>query len=46
MHDDKQCHMSNINASEDNTESPSAYGDTAYKDYREKEKKKRKAVIK
>ena len=29
--------MSNTNASKDNTESPSTYGETAYKVYRKKE---------
>ena len=32
--------MSNTNASEDNTESPSTYGETAYKGYRKKENEK------
>jgi hypothetical protein len=36
--------MSNINASENNVESPSTYGDTAYKDYRKKEKRRKAAV--
>lgn len=31
--------MSNIEASEDNTESPTTYGNEAYKKYREKKKK-------
>ena len=31
--------MSNIEASEDNTESPTAYGNDAYKKYRERKKK-------
>lgn len=30
--------MSNIEASEDNTESPSTYGNEAYKKYREKKR--------
>jgi len=33
--------MSNVNASEDNIESPSTYVGDAYKDYRKKEKRKR-----
>ena len=33
--------MSNVNASEDNVESPSTYGGHAYREYRKKEKKKR-----
>jgi hypothetical protein len=32
--------MSNTNASEDNIESPSTYGDKAYKEYRRKKKSK------
>ena len=32
--------MSNTNASKDNTESPSTYGETAYKGYRKKENEK------
>jgi hypothetical protein len=32
--------MSNTNASEDNTESPSTYGNEGYKEYRKKEKSK------
>jgi len=32
--------MSNIEASEDNVKSPSTYGNTAYEEYRKKEKKK------
>jgi hypothetical protein len=31
--------MSNIDASEDNAESPTTYGNEAYKKYREKKKK-------
>jgi hypothetical protein len=31
--------MSNIKASEENTESPSTYGNEAYKEYRKKKKK-------
>jgi hypothetical protein len=33
--------MSNINASEENIESPSTYGGQAYVEYRKKEQKKR-----
>jgi predicted nucleotide-binding protein len=33
--------MSNVEASEDNVESPSTYGGHAYREYRKKEKKKR-----
>ena len=33
--------MSNINATEDNIESPSTYGNEAYKEHRKKEKKKK-----
>ncbi len=33
--------MSNIEASEENVKSPSTYGNTAYEEYRKKEKKKR-----
>lgn len=33
--------MSNINASEDNVESPSTYVGDAYKEYRKNEKRKR-----
>jgi|GEM_PF-2105405 len=33
--------MSNINASEENVESPSTYVGDAYKDYRKNEKRKR-----
>jgi hypothetical protein len=33
--------MSNIDASDENTESPSTYGGQAYVEYREKEQKKR-----
>lgn len=33
--------MSNIEASEDNTESPTTYGNDAYKKYRQKKKKDR-----
>ena len=32
--------MSNTNASEDNVESPSTYGNEGYKEYRKKEKSK------
>jgi hypothetical protein len=32
--------MSNTNASEDNVESPSTYGNESYKEYRKKEKSK------
>jgi hypothetical protein len=32
--------MSNTNASEENVESPSTYGNEAYKEHREQEKKK------
>jgi len=38
--------MSNINASEENVESPSTYGNTAYKDYRKKEKKRKRTINK
>jgi hypothetical protein len=34
--------LSNINASEDNVESPSTYGNEAYKEHRKEEKKKKK----
>jgi hypothetical protein len=34
--------MSNTEASEDNTESPSTYGNEAYKGYRKEKKKKHK----
>jgi hypothetical protein len=34
--------MSNINASEDNVESPSTYGNEAYKEHRKEEKMKKK----
>jgi hypothetical protein len=34
--------MSNIEASEDNVESPSTYGNEAYKGYRKDKKKKQK----
>lgn len=33
--------MGNVNASEENLESPSTYGGQAYVEYRKKEKKKR-----
>jgi hypothetical protein len=33
--------LSNINASEDNVESPSTYGNEAYKEHRKEEKKKK-----
>jgi predicted nucleotide-binding protein len=33
--------MSNVDASEENVESPSAYGGQAYIEYRKKEKKRR-----
>jgi hypothetical protein len=33
--------MSNINASEENVESPSTYGNEAYKEHRKGEKKKK-----
>ena len=33
--------MSNVKASEENTESPSTYVGEAYKEYRKKEKRKR-----
>ncbi|MDF2738001.1 MAG: hypothetical protein K0S93_1860 [Nitrososphaeraceae archaeon] len=33
--------MSNVNASEENVESPSTYVGDAYKDYRKNEKRKR-----
>jgi hypothetical protein len=33
--------MSNIDASGENVESPSTYGNTAYKDYRKREKEKK-----
>jgi hypothetical protein len=32
--------MSNTNASEENTESPSTYGNEGYKEYRKREKSK------
>ena len=35
--------MSNTNASEDNVESPSTYGNESYKEYRKKEKSKEKS---
>lgn len=34
--------MSNINASEENVESPSTYGNEAYKEHRKEEKKKKR----
>ena len=34
------CNMSNTNASEENTESPSTYGNEGYKEFRKKEKSK------
>ena len=34
--------MSNVNASEENTESPSTYANDAYKEFRKKEKEKPK----
>jgi hypothetical protein len=34
--------LSNINASEDNVESPSTYGNEAYTEHRKEEKKKKK----
>ena len=34
--------MSNVNASEDNVESPSTYANDAYKEFRKKEKEKQK----
>jgi hypothetical protein len=34
--------LSNINASEDNVESPSTYGNEAYQEHRKEEKKKKK----
>ena len=37
--------MSNINASEDNVQSPSTYGNSAYKDYRKKENKRKAAGL-
>ncbi len=33
--------MSNIEASEENVKSPSTYGNTAYEEYRKKEKKRK-----
>jgi hypothetical protein len=40
-HKDRLCPMSNVDASEENVESPSAYGGQAYIEYRKKEKKRR-----
>ena len=37
--------MSNVNASEENTESPSTYANDAYKEFRKKEKEKPKDEI-
>ena len=37
--------MSNINASEDNVEFPSTYGNSAYKDYRKTENKRKAAGL-
>ncbi len=34
--------MSNVNASEDNVESPSTYGGHAYREYRKKERQEKK----
>jgi hypothetical protein len=36
--------MSNTNASEDNVESPSTYGNEGYKEYRKKEKSKNATI--
>ena len=36
--------MSNINATEDSVESPSTYGNEAYKEHRKNEKKKKKQL--
>ena len=38
--------MSNTEASEDNTESPSRYGNEAYKGYRKEKKKTRNKMMK
>ena len=38
--EEQECQMSNINASEENVESPSTYGNEAYKQHRIQEKKK------
>jgi hypothetical protein len=37
--------MSNTNASEDNTESPSTYGGQAYEQHRKEEKKKKQHQV-
>jgi hypothetical protein len=37
--------MSNVEASEENTKSPSTYGDKAYEDYRKSKKKDQKKVL-
>jgi hypothetical protein len=37
--------MSNIEASEENTKSPSTYGDKAYEEYRKIRKKNQKQVL-
>lgn len=39
--EDQLYHMSNVDASEENVESPSTYGGQAYIEYRKKEKKRR-----
>jgi hypothetical protein len=38
--EEQECQMSNVNASEENVESPSTYGNEAYKQHRMQEKKK------
>ena len=40
-HEDRLYPMSNVDASEENVESPSTYGGQAYTEYRKKEKKRR-----
>ena len=37
--------MSNVNASRENTESPSTYGGEAYREFRKKEKKKKRQEV-
>ena len=38
--EEQECQMSNTNASEENVESPSTYGNEAYKQHRIQEKKR------
>lgn len=37
--------MSNVEASEENTKSPSTYGDKAYEEYRKSKKRNQKQVL-